>query len=237
MNYSSDHASETVSPQFEFESIEIKPLHDQVYGRVRDAIMAGQFSPGQTLSMQAIAAAFGTSTMPVREALRRLAAEGAVEIRPKRAVRIPHPPRSRVLEIAELRVAVEGLAASRAAERITDGELSHLKEIDAAAEAALRADHLVEYLALNQQFYFAIYRAGEMEVGMAFIESLWLRMGPLQRLYTSEGLEIGATKHREIIAALRDRDGESARDAMAADIRIGVEILLDRALSLSETKS
>jgi len=209
-------------------SVELKPLHNQVYERVRDAIMAGRFLPGQTLSMQAIAEALGTSTMPVREALRRLASEGAVEIRPKRAVRIPYANRGPLREVGELRIAIEGLAADKAAGRIEAHEIDQLEGINRAADEALAANRLHDYLALNQQFHFALYQAARMEIGLGIIEGLWLRMGPVQGLYTPEAVEIGATQHREIIEALRAGDPAAARLALADDIRIGLDLLLER---------
>lgn len=222
------HGATYQDDRLRLDSVELKPLHNQVYERIRDAIMAGRFLPGQTLSMQAVAEALGTSTMPVREALRRLATEGAVEIRPKRAVRIPSASRRQLLEVGELRIAIEGLAAEKAAAEITTEEVARLEEINAAADAALAADRLHDYLALNQQFHFALYRAARMEIGMALIEGLWLRMGPVQGLYTPEAVEIGATKHREIISALQAGEPQAARGGLAADIRIGLDLLLER---------
>jgi len=221
-------ASNVDDGRLQFDNLELKPLHNQVYERVRDAIMAGRFLPGQTLSMQAIAEALGTSTMPVREALRRLASEGAVDIRPKRAVRIPDASRGPLREVGELRIAIEGLAADKAARQIEAREIAHLEDINRAADNALDGDRLLDYLALNQRFHFALYRAARMDVGLGIIEGLWLRMGPVQGLYTPEAIEIGTTKHREIIEALRAGDPEAARSALVADIRIGLDLLLER---------
>src|SRR5215475_1089790 len=94
-------------------------LRKQVYDSLRAALTAGRFTPGQKLSFRFIAGALGVSLTPVREAVRRLVAEGAFEMRPNRSVRVPLMTRDRILELRDIRVALEGLAAEKAAARAT----------------------------------------------------------------------------------------------------------------------
>jgi DNA-binding GntR family transcriptional regulator len=209
--------------------IETATLQDQVYREIKRQIMSGAYKPGQTLSMQTVADALHTSTMPVREAMRRLTAEHAVEIRPKRAIRIPLMSRSRFSEIADIRVALEGLAAAYAARNITAAEIAALERILAASERAREAADVRGYLAQNQAFHFTIYGAARSLILLPIIETLWVQTGPVLGLYTEQGLEIGAEYHGLVIRRLRARDGRGARTALVKDIGIGMQHFLDTA--------
>ena len=90
-------------------------LRSQVYDSLRDALTAGRFTPGQKLTFRFIAGTLGVSLTPVREAVRRLVAEGAFEMRPNRSVRVPLMTRDKILELRDIRMAVEGLATEKAA--------------------------------------------------------------------------------------------------------------------------
>lgn len=76
--------------------------------------MVGRFDPGQTLTIASLADSFGTSHMPVREALRRLAAENALEIAPNGSARVPAISKARLDDLCRARIAIEGLAAELA---------------------------------------------------------------------------------------------------------------------------
>lgn len=208
-------------------AIETATLHDQIYREIKRQIMAGAYKPGQTLSMQRVAAALGTSTMPVREALRRLAAERSLEIQPKRAVRIPSMSRSQIQEIADVRIALEGLATEYAAQKVTGADIARLERILAEAETARAAADVQGYLAKNQAFHFAVYELARSEILMPIIESLWVQIGPVLGLYTNAGLGIGAEYHEKVVRTLKRRDAAGARAAMVADIRIGMQYLLN----------
>jgi DNA-binding GntR family transcriptional regulator len=212
----------------EFDGIERKPIHYQIYVRMKRQIMSGTFEPGQMFSMQFLAEALGTSKMPVREALRLLAAERAIEVRPKRAVRIPRVSRAKFVEISEARVLLEGLVAKTAAATITDAEIRSITQINQRADEALSRLDFSSYMTSNLDFHFSIYRASRSEVIFPFIESLWLQAGPTIGLYIKKGGRISANHHKQAIAALTKRNGNGARLAIAADIRAGLQFLLDK---------
>lgn len=210
-----------------FDGIERAPIHDQIYTRIKRQIMSGGFEPGQTFSMQFLAEAIGTSKMPVREALRRLAAERALDVRPKRAVVVPRLTRDRFMAIGEARVLLEGLCTKNAVETITDEEVGAVAEINRRADEALSRLDFMGYMISNLDFHFAIYRASRNEVILPFIESLWLQVGPTIGQYIKKGGKVSAGHHRAAIAALRKRDGNAALAAITADISVGVQFLLE----------
>src|SRR5215468_7993257 len=111
-------------------------LRTQVYESLREALTAGRFRPGQKLTFRFVADALGVSLTPVREALRRLVAEGAFEMQPNRSVRVPPMTRAKVLELRDIRMAVEGLAAEKAAANATRPHVAQLRRIALEIAAA-----------------------------------------------------------------------------------------------------
>src|SRR5258706_8451756 len=111
-------------------------LRKQVYDSLRAALTAGRFVPGQKLTFRFVAGALGVSLTPVREALRRLVAEGAFEMQPNRSVRLPLMTRAKVLELRDIRMAVEGLAAGKAALSADRRQVTALRRIAREIAAA-----------------------------------------------------------------------------------------------------
>src|SRR3546814_15849232 len=101
-------------------------LHAHAYEQIKEALIEGVYRAGQKVTNRALAAALGTSVMPVREALRQLAAEGALDILPNRTVQVPVLTRERLLEITSIRTRLEGLAAAKAAMRLEEGDVQSL---------------------------------------------------------------------------------------------------------------
>lgn len=199
-------------------------LHDRVYGELRRAIMAGVYRPGEKLSMSGLADSFGTSLMPVREALRRLAADNAVQILPKRGVMIPLVSRARFVELDRVRLVLEGMATEMAATRITTEDIAQLQRLCLQMNAfAAARGRWYDYVLGNYEFHFTIYRAGGSEVLLPIIESLWLQSGPLRSLYAEVGVGKPRGQHEEIIAALQAGDPGLARLAMEQDIQTGTD--------------
>jgi len=206
---------------------------DSVYQNLRQALILGRFDPGQVLTIGALADTFHTSHMPVREALRRLGAEGAVEIRANGSAYVPDVTADALEDISRARLALEGLATELAAERITEADLCALEELEARHAATARLRDVYEMLERNRDFHFAIYAAANSPVLMNLIESLWLRYGPFMRLLSQRiapEMEQGTHEpfqqgHRDIVEAIRARDASRARDAICRDIE-GTKSLL-----------
>jgi DNA-binding GntR family transcriptional regulator len=209
-------------------------IQEGVYRQLRDALMAGNFDPGQTLTIASLAETFGTSNMPVREALRRLAAENALEVAPNGSARIPIVTLARLDDLCRARIAVEGLAAELGMPRMTATDIATLDRVAAEQQAIGRSSNVYELMARNQEFHFTIYRASGSEVLLQLIETLWLRFGPYMRMLSAsveplmrKGEVDPAATHVPIIAALKAGDFTAARDGVVADIRRTHEILRD----------
>jgi len=207
-------------------------VQDAVYQRLRDALMAGSFDPGQVLTIASLAERFGTSNMPVREALRRLGAEKALELAQNGSARVPAVTVARLEDLARARVAVEGLAAELGAPRLTARDITGLEAIVAEQRSIGRDRDVYDLMAKNYDFHFTIYRASGSEVLLQLIETLWLRFGPYMRLLQKsvEPLirsgEIEASgQHDAVLAALQDGNFGRVRDAIVHDITWTADIL------------
>lgn len=204
-------------------------LGQRVRSRLRDAIMAGRFTPGQKLTIRSIASDLEVSQTPVREALFNLAAEGILELRSNGSVYVPELTEQRILELTKIRVALEGLAAKEAATRLDDDAIDQIVELN---ERIVQADERGEYsglINLNWQFHFSIYRASQMPELVRMIEKCWVMSGSyINVIYPKFGeVSEGINNHYQIVRAIRSRDGERLASAINTDINFAADALLE----------
>jgi DNA-binding GntR family transcriptional regulator len=208
-------------------------LSRRVYEDLRELLLAGQVRPGQKFTLKGLADALGTSQMPIREAIRHLAAEGGLEILPNSGIRVPLMSKDGFRELLKIRLALEGLAVEHAALRITAAELKTVAAIHQALSDAMSqaAPNVSQVIQLNKQLHFAIYRASGMPTLVALIESIWLRVGPVINLdmgsgsrRLSEAPALG--HHAELLEGLRNRSIEQSRAGLAGDLLSAAEVIL-----------
>ena len=210
-------------------------VQDGVYEQLRHALMWGKFEPSQVTTIASLAAEFGTSHMPVREALRRLAAENGLEIGRNGSARVPAVSRARLDDLCRVRMSLEGLATELAAARMSAQDIDACLQLAKDHEQLGRDGHVYEMLRKNQEFHFAIYERSGSEVLPQMIETLWLRFGPYMRMLSdlvTQQLESGiihpySTYHYEIIEAFRRGDGPAAGQLMVGDIKATQALLQD----------
>jgi DNA-binding GntR family transcriptional regulator len=199
--------------------VDLGTLRDQVYSDLRRALMNAKFAPGQKVTIRSLAAALGTSLTPVREALRRLIAEGALEGAANRSVRVPIMTRDKILELRDIRLALEGLAAARAAERISREEIAHLRSLSLEIVAARDRGDTATDIAKVTEFQFAVYRAAEMPALLKLIEMVWVQTGPYVNLLFPSYVKSKRSEWRaRLCKALDARRPQLARQEVEADI-------------------
>lgn len=202
-------------------------VQDGVYQRLSEALMNGRLDPGQQLTIASIADMCGTSHMPVREALRRLAAEGALDVASTGSAHVPAASRERLDDLCEARIVNEGAAGARAVAFITPTMIRRMDAIMAEYFDAARDHDLAGMTTKNHEFHFTLYRASNSPVLVRIIETLWLQFGPFLRLLTrhvepsTKPLERDSyTKHHfDILEAMRRGDSKAVGKAVADDIR------------------
>src|SRR5690606_1273194 len=185
-------------------------INEAVYRQLRDHLMRGDYAAGDILGIQELADAFGTSAMPVREALRRLAAQRAVEPLNSRSMQVPLMSNGRLDDIRRTRLLIEGTAAAWAVDHITRAELERLRTLAKRLGESLSCPATIDTgLEINQQFHFAIYRAARSETMLAMIENLWLQSGPYLRatrelMHSAE--RPGVEFHAQMVRAIEQGD-------------------------------
>lgn len=202
---------------------------DQVYSELKHAVMAGDFSPGQPMRLELLASAFGTSHMPVREALNRLTVAGALERAPRKSLRIPRLSIERVRNLMHVRLVNEGQAVVWAAERCTEKDLVQLREFNVALDKVSSREEIdiSHYLKANQAFHFHLYGIAGNDVLLNTIEMLWLQSGPLLNLLKSgPKLLSGHRYHNTIVTELGRGNGAGASAALERDIREAYDRIL-----------
>ncbi|MBP5856434.1 GntR family transcriptional regulator [Marivibrio halodurans] len=203
-------------------------LQERVYQTLRAEIMTGRFRPGRSVTIRGLADSLGVSSMPVREALRRLVSEHALTLKPNRRVEVPAMTVEAFEELAEARVALEVLAARRAYEAAAargnlDALAARLERIDAEQDVAIETGDWEAYLQKNLDFHFTLYDAARSRVTVPLIESLWLQIGPFLYLTRETlGVTYNEDRHKEAVAALRGREIDALAHAIEQDIRDGM---------------
>lgn len=200
------------------------PSHEVTYARLRDMILYGHLAPGAPVTIQGLIADLGAGMTPVREAIRRLTAEGALLPQGNRRVAVPELSAEMLEQVAFARLAIEPKLAELAAARLTPAQIDRLEAIDGAVNRAIGAGKLPDYLAANHAFHFALYEAAEAPVLLDLARSLWLRAGPsLRAVIDRYGREAAPDLHREALAAMRAGDAKALSRAILEDIQQGVD--------------
>jgi len=224
-NLSSPRLTETPSAITQIGRLERVTLGERVHAELRDLLMSGELAPGQKMSLRSVAETLGVSMMPVREAVARLVSDGALEVLPNRAVRVPLMTLSRFRELTAVRLAVEGFAAEEAARRRTSRDLTEIRRFEEAflAEARSPNPSADQAVRANKELHFAVYRATGLPTLVGIIEGLWLKIGPVLNFdlkVSPERLRTGgaAEHHRNLVAAVEAGDQAAARGALVKDI-------------------
>lgn len=202
------------------------PVHEQVYRDLRDLVLFGVLAPGEPVTIQGVVDRLGAGMTPVREALRRLTAEGALDSLGNRRIMVPVLDADAVEDLTEARLAIEPRLAARAAERITPDQIAVLREIDSRLDRGIARGDVEVYLRENHAFHAALNAQAAAPVLTSLTESLWLRFGPSLRVVCGqEGTRSMRDLHKELLDALEARDAAAAAEAVAGDVRQGMEMI------------
>lgn len=200
-----------------------------VEGQLREALMSGALRPGQRLNTRELARQLGTSLTPVREALLKLVAAGALDAAPAQAFQVPVVTRERYREIATIRKSLEGLAVEAACGRIGADGFATLDRLNEAFRAAKADGRAGDALKANRAFRFALYGLAGMPALLGLIEQLWMQIGPcFNYLYPQPRLAAGGRhNHDVLLEALRAGDVRRARAALEQAIDDGTLLVME----------
>ena len=203
-----------------------EPVHVWVYNCIRQAIMEGVFVPGEQLTLRKMAELLEVSVMPVREAIRQLVAERALEFLDSRRVKLFILTQDKIDELFIARLALESAAITWSFDSIDKKLTKKLAKIDECVNQAILLGNVKDYILYNQMFHFSICFAKPSEALQPLIESLWLQMAPSMRLVFGR---VGTSKildeHAAAIDAIKRQNLADLLLAIEADLLTGRELM------------
>lgn len=200
-----------------------RPIHETYYNRIKEMILFGEVMPGQPLTIHGLADAIGSGVTPVREAIRKLTTEGALEVLENRRVAVPLMMRQRLEQLNVLRMAIEPELAEQGAKNIDMKGIDELERIDDEMGDAIQAGDIRSYLETNYRFHFTLYTEAGADILLRHTEMIWLQLGPSLRVGCGRfGTSNFSDQHIEAIRALREGDVLAVRAAFEEDISQGM---------------
>ena len=206
-------------------------LEEQVTETLEAEILTGKLAAGASLTEQSLSVRLGVSRTPIRAALHTLAEEGLINLIPNKGAVVVGVTREDLIDIYRIRMRLEGLASALAAQRISPEELATLHESVELAEFYISkndAEHLKE---LDTQFHAIIYRASGNRMLNKTLSELHRNITSYRKmsLAVPGRLERSVGEHREILAAIEERDAERADRLTSAHVEAALENMLTTA--------
>lgn len=189
---------------------EYVPIEQRITDELRRGIENGEFAPGQRLIQQDLARRWGVSRMPVREALKKLEAEGLVRFVPYRGVEVVKYSKDDINEIYIIRKALEVVALRYGAPNLTLEDFNFLEENLRLSQAIVDEHNYYQFTELNIAFHCRIYNASGLPRLVSTILAFWKRWPRSPAAYIPGRIHESLREHRDLLAALRAGDIDEA---------------------------
>ncbi len=201
--------------------IQRQSLHLEVADNLRDMIVEGELPPGHRISEGDLCEKFGISRTPMREALKVLASEGLVEIKPNRGTRVTEISLEDIDELFEAVSGIERIAGELATERMTEHDLEHLNSLNDRMTSHFENGRRHEYFQLNQKAHTAIINMSGNSVLREIHENLMIKVRRARYLaiLSIDRWEESVKEHGKIIEAMEARDAELAGNLIRDHVR------------------
>mgnify|MGYP003291389358 FL=1 len=215
--------------KFNINTNEYLPLRDVVFNTLRDAILTGKLVPGERLMENQLAEKLGVSRTPVREALRMLELENLVELVPRKGAQVLDMSEKDIINILEVRSALEGLATSVACKKMSKEDLQQLKNMEVDFEKAVADNDVEHFVDIDEDFHDLIFAATENDKLINIFRNLRIqlyryRMAQAKNNETSMSTIVA--HHRSIIRAIENHDAEEGASIAQGHIKYQTESIL-----------
>ena len=201
-------------------------FQDRIYRELRQKIMLGDLTPGQSLTLRGVAESYEVSMTPAREVLRRLAAEGALIVTNTGRFMTPILSNDRLEELAALRGLLEPEIAARALPRAHLTLIDRLQLINSRISQAVIQKEPISYVQANLEFHRSLYLRAQAPAILALVENIWLQIGPTMRnLYEKVGVNETPVHHLSILSALKSGNESELRLMVRTDVTKGLRML------------
>ncbi|MFN2098466.1 GntR family transcriptional regulator [Altererythrobacter sp. MF3-039] len=206
---------------------------DHSYNEIRRQILEGELKPGAPLKERDLCAQMGISRTPIREALRRLVADGLAEMQPRRSIVVSSYSAKELAEIFELGSILETHVAGLAAEKATPEDVENLRLMLQEMQELLDnepSDVAAAYARFDQQFHDGIAKAARNDrIAQMLRQTVSLRwLASLMRRYSKDDFQRSLSHHKQIVDAIAARDPSGAREEMATHVGSGRDIGIDQ---------
>ena len=195
-------------------------MGQQVTEGIRDLILSGQLPPGSRIGQEELALRFGTSRIPVREALKTLESDGLVILVPHSGARVAKLDLQECLEVYKIRERLEPLAVAESVGKLTEDQIAHLEHLVLLIE---KSDGVDEFLKLDSEFHKACYQASNMPRLISMVDRLWNSTRHYRRafmtLFGPRGDSLTHYEHQLLLAAIKRKDATEAERILAGHIR------------------
>lgn len=217
--------------EFKSNKLEInnyKPLREIVFEHLRKSILNGELEPGERLMELQLAESLGVSRTPVREAIRKLELEGLVEMVARKGAYVADVSIKDILDVLEVRMFLEGLAAYLAAERMIDEDVDKLKKILKKFEDELDIMGKEEIIELDIKFHDMIIRGSKNNKLMQIVQGLQEQFQRFRVIYFNEYNEYEDIKkyHRAIVEAISNKDSKKAQEYAQTHVQMIEESII-----------
>lgn len=194
-------------------TIEHKNLNQLVYERLRTEILEGKLGPETRLKQEELTERLGVSRTPVREAIQRLETEGLVQYVQRKSAIVSAISKRKIEEIFELRALLEGYAAVKATENLSEKDLQQLRKMISQMDNYHSNQEVERLLKKNDQFHRFICSKAENETLLEMLGQIWrdIKRLRINYLYTPEGHEKSTREHEQLVGALESHDKKRIR--------------------------
>jgi len=210
-------------------------ISDQLREKIEEQIATGELQPGSALDEATLVEQHGVSRTPVREALIQLAAEGLIEIRPRRGAVVTSIGPTRLMEMFEVMAELEAMCGRLAARRMSDAQRKALMAAHEACEDARNKDDSDAYFYCNEQFHSAIYAGSQNLFLIEQTSQLQRRLRPYRRLQLRVRNRMGASfkEHLSVVEAIIAGDADATEKALRSHVVVQGERFADLLASLN----
>ena len=212
---------QNTQPQDSENLIERQPLHELVASRVRDMIIEGRLGPGDQVNESRLCTELGVSRTPMREAIRTLAGEGLIVLRPGRSTIVRAFTADEVRDMLDVIAELEALAGHKACHSATDAEIDAIQTVHDAMMAHFQAGARLDYYKLNQQIHSMIVAASGNATLAEIHGLLQSRMKRIRFIghNAPENWRGAVLEHEEMMTALRNRQSDDLAEVLRRHIQ------------------
>lgn len=199
--------------------IQYSTVSDSVYRWIKNAIIQGDFKPGEHIAQESLTKKLGVSRTPVRDAMKRLEAEGLLVSKPHCGSVVFQMTEEHLHEVYDVRILIEQYCAARTCMKASDKDIRKIEEIN--LQMIDQVHSMKNFMELDRQFHSMLCILSGCSNSLEILDSLWAKCDSFKSIYYSLEGKTNDTlsEHARIVQALKDRDIETAKQAIDYHLR------------------